>query len=360
LFDLLKLKVIVLVIWRKPIKSIRDYLVPEAKLFTQGLSAGTRAVRCWFVDVVLGIDDGNIPVWKYLDNDVMANQLLLRKPSIRRRVPEHRLWVDSGGYQIMVKGLHISVDDISRIYGELTAKCFLSLDYPVSDPTHATPEVIERNKSNFLKLIKDNPDKEIIPVVHLYPAKYLLDVTAFYRSLGIHTIAYGGIVPPLLRRTKLRMKSLIGFLILRKAFPNLRIHVLGAGSFLMIKILRTLGADSADTSTWRVKAAFGHVIVPGRGERYVGVRKIRFHTPRITDEELEILEKELRVTGFPLIHKLDELLTSFKGRALINAWIIAKGNGGISKRSPFRKLLMKLRDLMKEPLERVILAYEEG
>ena len=307
---------------------------------------------------MLGIDDGNIPVWKYLDNDVMANQLLLRKPHIRARIPEERLWVDSGGYQIMVRGLQISLDDISRAYRRINAKRFLSLDYPVSDPMHATPEIIERNKNNFLKLIKDNPDKEILPVVHLYPAKYLLEVTAFYRSLGIDTIAYGGIVPPLLRKTNLRMKSLIGFIILRKAFPNIKIHVLGAGSFLMIKILKALGANSADTSTWRVKAAYGHVIIPGKGERYVGNRKIKFHTPRATPEELETLKKELKTTGFPLTHKFEELLTNFKGRALINAWIITKGNGGIHQKSPFRKLFTKLMEIAKEDLYKIVRIYE--
>ncbi len=308
--------------------------------------------------VVLGIDDGRIPVWEILDNDIMVNQLFLKRKVKLPRSLKSRLWVDSGGYQIMVKGLGIGVDEVAKVYRSTEAKFFLSLDYPVGDPAKFNEEIVKRNIQNFVRLMEALPSKKIIPVVHLYPSRYLLEATSIYRSYGVDIIAYGGIVPPLLKKTSLRVKSLIGFLILRKAFPNLRIHVLGAGSFLMTRILKGLGADSVDTSTWRVKAAYGHVIIPGKGERYVGTRKIKFHTPKATEEDLEVLYKELKRTNFPRLRDFEKLLHDFRGRALINAWIIAKGDGGIHPKSPFRNLMNYLQQLAEEPLEQIIREYE--
>ncbi len=110
----------------------------------------------------------------------------------------------------------------------------------------------------------------------------------------------------------------------------------------MIRILEKMNIWSVDTSTWRVKAAFGHVIIPGLGERYVGNRKLRFRTPRARKEEIELLYKELEKTKFPLLDQFEELLNSFIGRAIINAWVILKTNNGINKRSNFIKLYEKL------------------
>jgi hypothetical protein len=71
-----------------------------------------------------------------------------------------------------------------------------------------------------------------------------------------------------------------------------------------------------------VKAAYGKVIVPGRGERYVGNGSARFGRKDLHLEDLNILVKALEETRFPQIDKVEMLLKSFRGRALINAWIV--------------------------------------
>ena len=119
-----------------------------------------------------------------------------------------------------------------------------------------------------------------------------------------------------------------------------------------------LNVNSIDTTTWRVKAAYGHVIVPGLGERYVGNRNIRFCTPKLREHEYEILITELKRTNFPHVDKVDELLKTFKGRALINAWIITKVNGTISQYSSFYRLYNKLHSLCNYELSELIKIYE--
>jgi len=309
--------------------------------------------------IVLGIADGNIKIWEFIENDIMINHIMFSKRRIE--IPSERsfsIWVDSGGYQIMIKGENIGIEEVATRYKSIDAEYYMSLDIPISDPSMATPKLVEININNYLKLTKLIPEKKIIPVVHLYPSKLLIQAVEEYISLGNDIIAYGGIVPPLLRKTRLRLKSLIGFLILKKAFPGVKFHVLGIGSYLMIRIMEALGAYSIDTSSWRVKAAFGHIIIPGLGERHVSNRNIKFRTPKAKKDELDTLYDALKKTGFPYIDEFYLLLKKFHGRALINAWVITKVNNGISKKSSFLSLYNKLMGYKEMSLEELMKIYD--
>lgn len=310
--------------------------------------------------IVLGINNGNVRVWELLNNDIMINQILANE---KIAFPENRkfsVWVDSGGYQILMKNMKISLKSVAEKYESLDADYYMSLDIPASDPSKVSMELVKINIQNYCKLSKLLPDKRIIPIVHLYPAELMIRAVEEYVNLGSRLVAYGGIIPPLLKKTKLRLKSLIGFIILRKAFPSIKFHVLGTGSYLMIRIMEALEAYSIDTSSWRVKAAYGHVIVPGVGERYVGTKNIKFNTPKAKKEDIENLYEELRKSGFPYINEFYQLLKTFKGRALINAWVISKVNKGISKKSSFFKLYNKLMELRHYSLEKLINMYDGG
>jgi len=317
--------------------------------------------------IVLGVADLRIPIWEFINlSDIMVNNLSLKskkKVKLLQELKEKHdltIWIDSGGYQILVNGLKINIDDIIRRYSSIPADIYMSLDIPTFLPTEKQYKIVEENIRNFFILTKKFKDRKIIPVIHMYKGKLLQYAFEKYMEVGIDLIAYGGIVPPMLRATRLRLISLLGALILRKLDPKVKIHVLGIGSYVMIRILEKMGIWSIDTSTWRVKAAFGHVIVPGLGERYVGNRKIKFGTPKIRPEELELLYRELEKTHFPLLDQFEDLLKSFTGRALINAWVILKINNGLNRRSGFIKLYEKLGYYNKLPLEELLNEYDKG
>jgi len=301
-----------------------------------------------------------IPVWEVIDNtDIMVNNLVLTRTMLKKLPSDTDIWVDSGGYQILVKKLRIGIDEIIERYKIINANYYMSLDIPCSDPLDFKEEVFKINISNYFYIRKKLPDKLIIPVVHLYPSKYLIKAVETYVENGADIIAYGGIVPPMIRKTRLRIKSIIGFIIIRRLFPKIKIHVLGIGSYVMTRIFRDLGADSLDTSTWRVKAAYGHVIIPRLGERYVGNRKLKFGTPYAKKEELILLYKELKRTNFPLINEFWDLLKTFKGRALINAWVITKVKGEISRKSSFYQLYKRVLSYRSAPIDDLIRLYDE-
>ncbi|MCY0849380.1 hypothetical protein [Sulfuracidifex metallicus] len=256
--------------------------------------------------IILGIPDLRLPIWD-LGIPVMINQLSWEK------IPwNNETWVDSGGYQILMRGLSLNLEAVYKKYLYLNANVFMSLDKPVS-PCSSVPK---ENFSNFEYLYHKLDSKEIIPVVHAYKLEDLKKAIDFYKSYGVRKIAYGGIVPPTMGQKGSRSLVKHIYKFIRKSLESTWIHVLGAGSPYMRKVFHD--AESVDTSTYRIKAIHGMIIIPGKGERYVGERKIVWRVKRASEEELETLYSFLDSTHFPF--KPD--LTHWKTRSMINAWVL--------------------------------------
>ena len=81
-----------------------------------------------------------------------------------------------------------------------------------------------------------------------------------------------------------------------------------------------LGIDSVDSSSWRTKAAFGAIQIAGVGDRYVTRVKRHFVARQLSDTERNVLNgcrcPPCKRQGFPA------LTTSFRSRAIHNAWIL--------------------------------------
>ena len=269
--------------------------------------------------VVLGVHDGLVRVWELVDGEFLVNQL--RWAEVRRRGLGRVDWVDSGGYQFMMRGLRLDVARVLEAYRGIEARYYMALDEPPRDLDGR--EVMERNVALFEELYERfDLGGALVPVIHFYyPVELMVEAAERYARYS-RVVAYGGIIPPLLRRTRYRFPSLAGIALLRKVWRG-TIHVLGAGSPIMLYLASVAGGDSADTSTWRVKAAYGHVLIPGKGERSVG-RSRTWATPRASEEELGLLESFLRRTGFPLAESFRELIKGFTGRAIVNAWVVSR------------------------------------
>ncbi|BBG22734.1 hypothetical protein IC006_0018 [Sulfuracidifex tepidarius] len=260
--------------------------------------------------IVLGIPDGRLPIWE-LGVPLMINQLTWEK------IPwENETWVDSGGYQIMMRRMDVNLETVYKKYTYLNAKVFMSLDRPVP-PCSPVPR---ENFQNFEFLYHKLEDREIVPVIHAYNRESLMESIDFYKSYGVKKIAYGGIVPPTMGQRGSRDLVRKIYKVIRKHLSSTWIHVLGAGSPYMRTIF--YDANSVDTSTYRIKAIHGMVIIPGKGERYVGERKIVWRVKRASQEELDSLLSFLEKTSFPF--RVD--LSHWKQRSLINAWVLIKSS----------------------------------
>ena len=233
-----------------------------------------------------------------------------------------RVWVDSGGYQAMVKGEVLPLPQILSAYRRVKAEAYISPDVPPlpSDP----PEVAEwKMRLSYLRYVEVSREMDVVPVIHVYHNLRLTwRYAKMYLDLSPPRLAVGGAVPYLFSRAKGRRRVLRFIEELRSMYKGW-IHVLGAGAPTVIAELARLGVDSTDSATWRLKAAYGKVVIPCGGERHVTQRQKRFGGKTASREELEELYRFLKATGFPALDGFYERIkTSFKYRALVNAWVI--------------------------------------
>ncbi len=275
---------------------------------------------------------------------------------------EVEIWVDSGGFQFMRHGISITVSEIARVYRVLKdVDYFVNLDYPPTpyDTTDEAKKKIIATHRNYIFLTEYLGRDKVVPVLHIQRSLELIR-TQVKLYENCEKIAIGGLVPYILISRGVRRSreySIYVLKLFRDYFSGTRIHVLGIGSPTVVPILSVLNIDSTDSSTWRVKAAYGKVIVPGVGERHVTNRVIRFGKRRISSSEFSELINILRITGFPLSSEVNSLLTTFEGRALINAWVLIYAVSQYPLSPPFQKLLkvaMKIRKVPREEVEKIV------
>jgi len=300
------------------------------------------------VKIALGTPLNAVPKpWLYFD----VPALIVNALEAKRRNPrlalgyEGELWLDSGGFQVLRKGLQLAVEEVAEVYRQVEAQYYLSLDVPPSptDPPDVAEKKFEKTYQNWVRLSR--AVEGVVPVLHVYRDERLF-LKYLRRYLDAPTLAIGGAVPyVLITRGAPRGSREYALRLIKTAREEFKgkLHVLGLGSPSVTPILEALGVDSTDTSTWRVKAAYGKVILPGGGERHVTGRKVNFGPRKALEEELEELRAFLAQTGFPALTPdfRRRLAESFEYRALVNAWVVLHSR--TPPRSPaFRRLYAAL------------------
>ena len=78
------------------------------------------------------------------------------------------LWLDSGGYQFLKRGINVTVDMIAKVYRSIDADFYVSLDYPPSpnDDIKVRASKIAKSIQNYKLLKRLLSDKIILPVYH--------------------------------------------------------------------------------------------------------------------------------------------------------------------------------------------------
>ncbi|MCS7111435.1 MAG: hypothetical protein RMI45_03115 [Ignisphaera sp.] len=233
------------------------------------------------------------------------------------------------------------MESIIKKYRKLEADIYMSLDIPPNQLCLVSRQQFLENIKNFEVLYTKLDDKKVIPIVHCYDCYKMLEAIDIYRGYGVDLIAFGGIVPPTLAKNGRgsRIAPIVALAIVSKLFKG-KIHALGVGGTpTMYNVLKVFGINSLDSTSWRTKAAYGKIIIPGYGERYIGNGNASFGRKDLTDEEWRILLKALTKTGFSYIENLEKMLLTFRGRAIVNAWIVHHFANTISKNNGFAWLI---------------------
>ncbi|RSN71493.1 tRNA-guanine transglycosylase [Candidatus Methanodesulfokora washburnensis] len=235
--------------------------------------------------------------------------------------------MDSGGFLFMKRdAININPEIILALYEESKPNFGVVLDHPLTP--NLPQEIAERRMIKTLENTKrmvearrtTNP--ELIPVIHGYDTSSIERYVKKLKEIGDFSIyGIGSLVPSVFNSKGVggiyNVIEIVSFV--RTLLPNKIIHVFGVGSTLTMHLMFYAGANSIDSSSWRSKAAFGAIQLPGLGDRYITPRKRHKTYPKLSMEEQRVLDE----CKCPACERegLEGLRRSFVLRALHNAWV---------------------------------------
>ena len=195
------------------------------------------------------------------------------------------LMLDSGAFNFLQhQEISITPADVLHIGLELGADLSVVLDHPF--PPNATPQEISarwaNTRGNTQAMVEalaqydgDKPDDfRLMPVLHGHDAETLKRALDDVTSILDHEPGIIGIgsLAPLAQNGNTR-KAVDVILEVRRLLPGAHIHCFSMGSALLMLFAFYCGADTVDSQTWIMSAAFKQVQLPG------------FHLTRLSPRE---------------------------------------------------------------------------
>ena len=183
------------------------------------------------------------------------------------------LMLDSGGFNFQKQDeISIASLDVLKIGIEFAVDVSVVLDHPFL-PT-STPEeredrwenTITNTEEMFEKLKdSDSPDYfRLMPVLHGYDPETLkqsLDSIVEIWGENPPIVGIGSLAPLALNGSKRTVINIISEV--RQLLPNTHIHCFSLGSALLMLFAFYCGADTVDSQSWIISAAFKNVQLPG-------------------------------------------------------------------------------------------------
>lgn len=170
--------------------------------------------------------------------------------------------------------------------------------YPIPQDFIPVPQMsLEEQESCFKKTMTVNYQHYrggYVPVIHIssFLEQYIEKIINS-ESLSQKThIAFGGIVPNLLRKPKaIPYKEILkGLIHFKNQFSDKKLHVFGVGGTATLHIAALLQMHSVDSSGWRNRAARGLIQLPGTGDRMIAPLG-NWRGRSLSDQEEETLKK---------------------------------------------------------------------
>lgn len=202
--------------------------------------------------------------------------------------PEGRppLMMDSGGFHLINHpSAPLTPERVARAYRLVRPEIGAVLDIPFSP--HVPPSVNARRWTRTLEntrwMLRNDGVVHLMPVIHGHSERQVDRACDDVLSLGQpRAIGLGSMVPLLrcIEGTKRVSSSWAGegsvlqqaVLRVRERFPRAFLHVFGIGSLRTMAEAIRAGADSFDSSSWRMKAAHGAILLPHTADRFVTPR----------------------------------------------------------------------------------------
>jgi tRNA-guanine family transglycosylase len=292
----------------------------------------------WFTQSVRGyprpwyffkIDGLMLNAYEIIRNKSLVNHI--KNEGIHKYIKFNDLiTMDSGGFLFMKRGeISITPEEIMNLYEESKPNFGVILDYPLTPnlPRDIMEKRLLKTIENIKRMleVRRSTNPEIIPVIHGYDVEIIKYYVKKLQEVGEFNIyGIGSLVPSVFNTKGIggihNVIKIVSFV--RTLLPDKILHVFGVGSSITMHLMFYIGADSIDTTSWRIKAAFGAIQLPGVGDRHITPRKRHKHYPTLSREEQKILDE----CECPACKRegLEGLIRSFTLRALHNAWVYQK------------------------------------
>jgi tRNA-guanine family transglycosylase len=278
-------------------------------------------------------------VWKFFNvSGIMTNAYFILKYGLEKFEKDKKnihdflgtkspITIDSGGFLFLTKTHNmkfLSPEKVLEVYQSLKPNIGVTLDYPLN-PKESK---IKRRKKQMITLYNTKKIIElhkarnpiILPVIHGFDKN---EVNWFINKLNnINDFEFYGVgsFVPFSKGIGGSIYNVVDIIIeIKKRLPDKPLHVFGIGGTTTMHLMFLAGADSIDSMSWRLKAGYGAIQLPGIGDRFIRPRKDR---TTLSKEERKLLEK----CDCPVCkeHDIYELDDSFQLRAIHNAWVFQK------------------------------------
>lgn len=293
-------------------------------------------------DTLLWIGEQRRPIKKDRSSDLIMVSVINYYNSEEPRLAYDvgKLFLDNGAYTAKMTGIELDIEKVIFVQETLKPDQTIPVDYPFE----AGMSVIGMKKlwgktaTNILHWQNStNLNGRLVPALHAWDKASLVEnVDWLQRNADAEYVAFGSIVNPQFatyegffgdRQPRKELIDIICFaLSCIEKRSNFKVHLMGFGSSpLMLHLAYYLGVKSTDSSGHRRKAAYGKIILPGTGERYLGESSTDFGNTALdltkskNLHDLQLLEK--CACPICIVNKY-QLWYDWRARAIHNEYVI--------------------------------------
>ncbi|MFB3918344.1 MAG: hypothetical protein ACE14M_16560 [Terriglobales bacterium] len=194
-------------------------------------------------------------------------------PSRDLRFPDKPVLIDSGAYYFL-KHNEVAVNPAEILQIEIRSKAQVGvvLDHPFLPEARDKSQRIARTLKHTAEMFKAASEVErpfeLMPVLHGHSRKALTEclkklqhLSWKHRGQSVKRVGIGSVAPLAQRGDARRATEIIATV--RELLPEAHIHCFSMGSPLLMLLAVYAGADTVDSQTWIVSAAFKYGQIPG-------------------------------------------------------------------------------------------------
>ena len=280
------------------------------------------------------IGENDQPVISDRSSDFVMDSVINYYGSQEPKLPYSfkELFLDNGAFTSALNGMELETEKVICVQEAIWPDRTIPVDYP-SRPGMSMSTIRknwERTKANVTFWQESTKlRRRLVAPLHAWDKTSLKEnIGWLQKHADTDLLAIGSLV----NLTRLygyfgdRQPSMEVVDLLRLSIETVRkksdfkVHIMGFGSSpLMLHLAYYLGADSTDSAGYRRKAAFGKIVLPGTGERYVGNSSAKFGLTKYSQDDLE----KLKACDCPTCRaNQDQLWTDWKARAVHNDYVM--------------------------------------